>query len=201
VRRTARRGGIGATDRRTLRGERTRNELVDSVIQLLEAGNHRPTIAEVAERAGVSRRIISYHFHRVDVLFGNAAATQVERYRFLIAELPPRGPVDTRIRATCHQRRQLFEAISPILRMVRPGVDDSPGVRAVLAGLHAELLHQVLVTLGPEISSQGPDAPVLLQTVDAATGWEQWDVLRIRIGCSPAAAERAMVYSVTHLFQ
>ena len=49
-------------DGRTVRAERTRQALVDSLLNLLDEGQLTPTAAEIAARAGVSERSVFQHF-------------------------------------------------------------------------------------------------------------------------------------------
>jgi hypothetical protein len=124
---------------------------------------------------------------------------QVSRHLVLVAFVPPHGPVDARIRATCHQRRQLFEAIAPMLRVAYSKALRSPELIEILADLRSQLQHQVAVTFGPEISSGGSDAPVLLENLGLLTGWQSWDTLRCDTGRSASAAEQVMAVFVSRL--
>jgi AcrR family transcriptional regulator len=187
------------SDRRLIRGERTRQAIIEADVELIDAGNPRPSIRQVAERAGISVSQIYYHFGYVEVLVVNATALQVSRHCLVIAVIPPRGPVDVRIRATCHQRRQLLEAVAPVLRMAYSRSPGSPRLDDVLAEQRALLRGQVAATFGPELSSRGPRAAILLEALDVATGWQTWNTLRLHAGHSASVAEEVMVYSVTGL--
>ena len=129
-------------------------QIVDATIELIHAGNPRTDQPEIADHAGVSVRMIFYHF-------GADRGPVPDRGRLASSCATGRsspscrrtGPVEARIRATCRQRRQLFEAIAPVLRMAYSRVArlaDSP--TSVLAEKRALLRRQVAVTLRPEIS-------------------------------------------------
>jgi AcrR family transcriptional regulator len=182
------------SDRRLARGHLTRMLLVQAMIELIQEGNLRPTCRQLADRAGTSIRTLFNHFH-IDALLGDAAAETFSRHRVLV--VPPHGPIDSRIRATCHQRRELFEDVGPMLRVAQTRVELSPGLIDALGGLHTLLQQQVALTFGPEISSGGPDAPVLLEHLDLITGWQSWAMLRDLPGRTASSAERAMVAFVT----
>lgn len=187
------------SDRRLARGEHTRGTVVEAVVELINAGNPRPSVRQVAERAGISVSQIYYHFGYVEVLVIKAAAMQVSRHCLVVAVIPPRGPVDVRIRATCHQRRQLLETVAPVLRVAYSRGPGSPRLDDVLAEQRALLRRQVAATFGPELSSRGPHGGLLLEALDLATGWQTWDALRLHGGHSASGAEKVMVYSVTGL--
>ena len=186
------------SDRRVARGVHTHAILTEAMIELIIEGNPWPTARQVADRADTSVRTVFNHFH-IDVLFGHAAATLISRHRALVAIVPAKGPVDARIQATCHQRRQFFEAIAPLIRVAHIRVGSSPGLNKALQDLESFLQRQVAVTFGREISSDGRDGPLLLEQLDLITGWRTWNALRNRPVRSATAAEQAMVMFATRL--
>jgi hypothetical protein len=123
---------------------------------------------------------------------------QVSRHCLVVAVIPPRGPVDVRIRATCHQRRRLLETVAPVLRVAYSRGPGSSRLDDVLAEQRALLRGQVAATFDPELSSRDQSG-FLLEALDVATGWETWDALRLHRGHSASAAETFMVNSVTGL--
>ncbi len=187
------------TDGRLLRGERTRLQIIDATIELIDAGNPQPTSAEIAGHAGISVRMIFNHFGELEVLFRHAVTRQFLRHRSLIAILPANGPVEVRVRATCRQRRQLFEAIAPVLRMGYSRSLGSPFAYEVLSEMRSLLRRQVAVTLQPEISIRGSAGPVLLETLVVAADWLSWEALRTYAGYSADASEGLMVSALIHL--
>jgi AcrR family transcriptional regulator len=194
----ARRGTGPPHDGRAARGARTRIAIVEATIELIESGNTQPSTREVAERAGVSVRLLFHHFEDVPLIFRSAAALRSSRSRSLIGMIPPRGPVDLRIRAICHQRRELFEAIAPVLLATLARTSD---LHDVLGDLRSLLRQQLLVSLRPEILAHGRSAPVLLESLDQAAGWQNWHSLRSEAGRSAGEAEQVMVYTVTVLLR
>jgi TetR/AcrR family transcriptional regulator, regulator of autoinduction and epiphytic fitness len=183
-------------DGRVAKGARTRAAMVEATIALIESGNPRPTGQQVAAEAGVSVRLLFHHFEGVQTLFLDAAELQSARTRSLIGIIPPHGPVGLRVAAICHQRRQLFETIAPVLRatLARTGNRTDP-----LADRRALLRHQLAVGLRPEILARGRSAPVLLESLDVAAGWQSWTSLRVEAGLSATEAERVMAYTVAGL--
>ena len=53
---------LARIDGRLARSARTRHAVVDALLDLLGEGDLRPTAARIAERAGVSLRIVFHHF-------------------------------------------------------------------------------------------------------------------------------------------
>ncbi len=188
-------------DRRLARGDDTRATIVDATIALIRSGNPRPTVAEVARRAGVSVRLVHHHFHGVESLVLQAAELHSERYRSLITRLPPHGPVSIRVRAICHQRRLLFEALAPVLLAVILRAGGSSDKNDVVSEYRVLLRTQLAATLQPEMLAHGGEARILLDAIEVATGWQSWLSLRLEGGRSPAEAERVMYYAVSLLLR
>ena len=103
-------------DGRTVRGERTREALVESLLALLDGGELRPTAAQIAEGAGVSERSVFQHFPDREALFEAVAREQYERV------MPTLTPVDAslalgeRIDALVAQRCRMFEQVKGVRR-------------------------------------------------------------------------------------
>ena len=58
-----------AVDGRAARALRTRNRVVDALLDLIDEGDLRPPAADVARRAGVSLRSVYQHFDDLETLF------------------------------------------------------------------------------------------------------------------------------------
>jgi AcrR family transcriptional regulator len=185
------------SDRRAALGYHTQLELVEAAIDLITAGNPRPTIGQVTERAEVSRRTFFNHY-RIDGLYGAAAATQVLRARASIGPVPRQGPVAIRIKATCRQRRDVFEQIAIVVHAVQGRPATTPVLDNALEELAALLSDQMNRTFAREISRQS-DGSDLTLVLDLATDWDSWISLRFRHHFSAPAAERHLASLMTRL--
>ncbi len=189
------------SDRRLARGSRTRSFLLDSTIELIDAGNPSPTAPQVAAHAGVSNRLIFHHFSDVDQLFTLAVERQATRFEGLTAVIPARGPTDTRIRVIARQRRRLFEALGPALRASYARLPARAALSEVLARQRRLLRLQLEVILQPEIVARGEQAPEALETLHVITGWQSWSALRFESGHSATRAEQITVFTVDRVLQ
>ncbi len=187
------------SDRRRARGQRTRKNIVDATIDLIQAGNLRPTTRQVAVQAGVSVRLVFHHFRRLEVVILLAAELQASRHRAFVAIIPPHGPLPARIAAVCRQRRKLFEATGPVMEVAHARAWDTPGLSEVLARHRSLLRHQLEVAFGPELDSRGGASAYLLDLLEQATGWHYWRALRFDAGHPVSGAEQAMGVAVTEL--
>ena len=66
-------------DGRTVRGQRTRQALVDALFALLDDGRAASHGERIAQRAGVSERSVFQHFPDREALFEAVARQQWER--------------------------------------------------------------------------------------------------------------------------
>jgi AcrR family transcriptional regulator len=181
------------------RGRRTRRLLVEALLELVDEGATAPTIPQIADRAGVSVRLVFHRFDGRDELILASVALQSERYRTILFAIPARGPAELRIQALCRQRRLYFEEITPIHRVANVVAGNGDGLRQLLADDRMLLRHQLAVTLAPEVRARGTHSEELVNALERATGWEAWRALRDSQGMSTAVAERAMVFTTVHL--
>src|SRR5215208_6794482 len=79
-------------DGRTARAERTREAVVEALLELLDGGDVRPTAA----RAGVSERSVFQHFRDREALFEAAARRQYERVAPTLRRIDPELPLEQR---------------------------------------------------------------------------------------------------------
>ena len=186
-------------DGRVARGQQSRTAITEALVHLVDAGVPAPTIQQVAERAGVSVRLVFHHFRTAHGLQAAAVALQAERFRHVLFAVPPRGPPELRTRALCRQRRLYFEALAPTRRMAGVGGAADPALHALLTEDRVRMRQQLADTFAPEMAGRGTDAVALLDALDQATGWEAWLALRDVRDHSAATAERAMAFTTLRL--
>ena len=103
-------------DGRTARAERTREKVVDAVLELLDGGDVRPTAERIANRAGVSERTVFQHFADRESLFGAVGDAQAQRVLPTLEVIPADLPLDERIERFTEQRARLLERLSGVRR-------------------------------------------------------------------------------------
>lgn len=190
-----------ASDGRLARGERTRRQLAEALISLLEDGIAEPTAREVSARAGVSLRLVFHHFDDMEQLLRAAVKVQVERHWDHLRPVDPSLPVGERVAQIVRQRESLFEAISPVRRAAARVEAASPTVAGELSNARLVLRGAVQRAFGPELQAAGPARAELLDALEAAASWETWDQLRRRMGLGPAAARRVVIRTVISLLE
>jgi TetR/AcrR family transcriptional regulator of autoinduction and epiphytic fitness len=185
-----------ASDGRTARALRTRNAVVDALLDLIEEHNLRPSAAQVAERAGVSLRSVYQHFDDVETLFRVAGERHQQRLSHL--EPVPALPAHrrARVRAFVSHRAGWLEAISP---MARAAALQAPFSAAIAERQAAALVrHRAVLgaAFAPELS-RSAEPERLLNALTAAVAWSTWEGLRR--GASLPVEEAAAVVELTLL--
>src|SRR4051812_32742925 len=112
------------SDGRVLRGERNREAIVDALLALYDDGVLRPSVNDVAERAGVSARSVHNHFVDMEALRAEVAERQFQRYADLWEPPGADLELDERIAQLVDRRSALFEAITPVRRAAMLSVHD-----------------------------------------------------------------------------
>jgi AcrR family transcriptional regulator len=180
------------SDGRVARGERTRLALAEAMISLTEDGEARPTARRIAERAGVSLRLVFHHFEDLESILRAAVAIQEQRHWRQIQPVVPTLPLAERVTRVIRQRAAVFHAVAPVRRSADIVKDSSPVVAAELDRGRQWLRSQLRATFAPELDLRRPaKAQVLLDSLEVATSWETWEQLQ-RLGRTPSACRRTM---------
>ena len=186
-------------DRRVARGEETRRRLAEAMIALLEEGVAQPSAREIAQRAGVSLRLVFHHFEDMEQVLRAAVAVQVGRHWNRLQPVDPSLPLGERVQRIVRQRETLYEAISPVRRAAARAEAESPTISTELTRARRRLRRGLEATFGPDLRSAGRDER--LDALDVAASWETWDLLRTRMGTGRIAARRIVVRMMTSLLE
>jgi AcrR family transcriptional regulator len=182
-----------ARDGRVARGQRTRRNVAEALMELLRAGEQEPTAKAVARRAGVSLRLVFHHFADMDDLYQFVAALQLRRQWADMPQLSPRLSRATRIERTIAHRAALFEETSEIRRALVCRAPTSPAVREALAAADNLFLEDLKATFAPELADLPTSARAeYLGAMDTTTSWEAWERLRTTSGVPVRGARRVM---------
>ncbi len=185
-------------DGRVVRGERNRAAIADALLSLYDEGVLRPSVQQLAERAGLSTRSVHNHFADMESLRAEVADQQWARHAHLTAPLPADLPLAERIQAFVQQRGAFYEAITPVRRAALLSLHESPTIARRLGRLARILRSQFETLFAPELARAG-DAVV--EAIDLATSWEAWDRLRSQQRLSITASRRVVVALLTDLLE
>ena len=194
--------GIGRdeADGRVARRERNSDAVVDAIMVLIQSGETRPSMAEVARLAGVSERSIFRHFDTREALFGAVIERQLEVITGLLHEIPSTGPLSARVDAFVAERARLYEEITPMRRATVHFVEVSELVANQMADTRVWLRDELEQVFERELAKRPPsDRRDLVAAVDMATSWEAWNLLRTVEGCSVPRARRVLARVMNRL--
>ncbi len=159
-------------DGRTARAQRTRSSVIDAVLELVNAGDPRPTAPKIAETAGVSLRSVFQHFSDLDSLYTEAAGREWEALSPYLAPVDAGMGLVARIDAFVVQRIEIFERLQPIRTSSRLFEPFNDTMRAIIK--NAGVTHRIDTArvFARELAGD------LIRTdiAAAATSYEAWEV-------------------------
>ncbi|HEX6476807.1 MAG TPA: TetR/AcrR family transcriptional regulator [Acidimicrobiales bacterium] len=192
--------GTSELDGRAQRSARSREAVVDAMLDLLEEGALRPGAAEIAARAGVSVRTVFRHFEDLEQLFATATEHQAMRIGPLLLSAPPDGSRAERVAALVSHRADLYERIGPVRRAALRHEPFHEAVREGLAQARRLLRRHLLATLDAELQRlNGADRAAIVAALETATSFAAWDNLRVDQRLSVPQARAALTTTVTAL--
>ncbi len=175
-------------DGRAARSQRTREAVVQALLDLLRAGNLRPTAREIAERAGVSLRSVYTHFDDVEDLFCAAATEEVASLAAILRLVPSDGPLDARMDAFIAQRARIWEALGPVGRAAALQEPFSRSLSRMLASGRARARAEIERVFAAELAGRA-DA---VEAVDLIASESAWQQLRTHQGLDVTAASAVL---------
>ncbi len=167
------------SDGRTARGERTRRAVIDAHIALIEAGELKPTGAQIAEHAGISLRSLWANFSDLETLFGTTGAELLSRQDAMFVPVPPDLDLPQRVDKFCAQRARLLEFIAPYARAAGLREPYSRELRTNRLRHIGRVTDEIEALFARELSPL-PSArrTQAVQALGIASTWASWSVLR-----------------------
>ncbi len=187
-------------DGRSARAGRTRAAIVDAHIELLRAGNLRPTGEHIAARAGISVRSIWSHFPELEALFEATAAAVLDRQDRAFRPVDPGLALSARIDAFCGQRGRMLEQVAPFARASVLREPYSPALRDYHRRHVQRVIDEISLLFRGELAGLPADeCPAVTSALAAAATWGSWSTLRDDLGLSAAESRAVMARTVRAL--
>lgn len=182
-----------SADGRTARSIRTRDSVVEALLDLLCEGDPRPTARAIAERAGVSLRSVYVHFDDLEDLFLAAAGRQFQRIAPLLEPITTDAPLDERIANFAARQATLLEATTPVRLAASLQAPFSPVIAEIKRRLYAAALTELEVVFGTEVDRHSePERHRLLSSLEVATCGHAWTTLRTDAHLTVTEAKASM---------
>ena len=187
-------------DGRLARSARTRDAVVSALLDLLNDGDLRPTAARIAERAGISLRLVFHHFDDLETIYSELARTQTERVKHIATPVQPDMPLTDRIEQFCTQRSRLLETLSPVRRAAVLIEPFRPALARQLKHARDLTRAAAIAAFEPELSQLADDERrSTTAALDLATSWVAWEQMRRHQGLSETEARRTMATTIRAL--
>ncbi len=188
-------------DGRRSRSERSRNAIATAMLELIVAGTPHPSARQVAQRAGVSPRLVFHHFKDMEALYGKLMTLQAERLKPLLEmDIPSEAPFEERLAAFVDHRVTILEFISPVRRVIIGAEVVSPAIAAELDRLRAFKRQQTAAVFASEVSRlDAKTGAEVLAALQAVTSWTVWHSLRYHQKLSVEVAEQVMTRTIRGL--
>jgi TetR/AcrR family transcriptional regulator, regulator of autoinduction and epiphytic fitness len=183
-------GEAHVTDRRIVRANRTRDSVVDALLELIDEGNLRPTAREIAARAHVSLRSVYVHFDDVDALFHAAAIRHDERLDAVRGELVTTGSFEERLQAFVDRRARVYERSRHVGHAALLLEPFSPAMRSILDQARQTSWGELEVVFAAELGED--DDSRRCAVLDMLTHVRAWDTLRSHHGLTVDDAKAAV---------
>jgi len=191
---------LAPLDGRLARSARTRHAVVDALLDLLNEGDLRPTAARIAERAGVSLRLVFHHFDDLEAIYSKLADRQAERVKPLIVPISVALPLPRRIEDFSAQRSRLLETLSPVRRSAVLMEPFRPALAKQLKHARDLTRAATIAAFAPELSKLDADEKrAAIAALDVATSWVAWEQMRRHQGLSETEARRVMATTIRAL--
>lgn len=190
---------VPAVDGRSARAQRTRDSVVNAVLELAGAGDARPTAKEIADHAGISVRSVYVHFDDLDDLFRAAAARHFEQMSALLQPVDASLAIPDRIQAATAQRVAIHENFGAVRRAAEQWAPLSPALADLLRAGREVSRQDIERLFGPVLAGRA-DHDVALGAINLLLGAAAWDNLREQ-GLSTDAAAEIIVHTLTRLLE
>jgi TetR/AcrR family transcriptional regulator, regulator of autoinduction and epiphytic fitness len=191
-----------AGDGRHARSARSREAVVEAMLDLLNEGESRPTADQISARSGVSVRSIFRHFDDLESLYATAITMHLERVGPLFLLPPSSGSLEERVRDLVQRRAELFETITPVRAAAERVRGSSQVIDDRLEVARRTLRKQLKVMFEPELASTAEEGRAdLLDALELATSWRAWNTLRAEQGCSRRRATSVVETTVLSLLR
>jgi AcrR family transcriptional regulator len=193
------------TDGRQGRTQRSRRAICDACLDLVQEGVLQPIADQVAERAGLSRRSIFYHFKDLAELYDAVVEAGMRRCAPLLEEIPRSLPAGARVAKLAEVRARFLEATTPFRRSLATqalvGPVSGQAVRVARALLRKQRDEVAALFAGELAALEAALRAELVEALSAAVSPSIWEHLRASRGLSPLRARAVMQRSLGALLR
>jgi TetR/AcrR family transcriptional regulator, regulator of autoinduction and epiphytic fitness len=190
-----------AVDGRHARSERSRQAMVDALLDLLRSGTLRPSSAQIAERAGVTQRTLFNQFGDMDSLISAVAARQSERVLNLLPSAGD-GTLEERVANYSEGLEVLLEETMNVRWAVITSATPMAPASAAIGTARQFVRRRLTDAFAPELDAVGDAvASELIEALEIETDPVVWRLRRMQQDLTPAQARAVVERSVLSLLR
>lgn len=194
-----------AIDGRADRLMRSRLAFCDACLDLVQEGVLQPSADQIADRAGLSRRSIFYHFKDLAELYDAVVEAGMQRCAPLVEEIPRALPLGERVARLAELRAKFFEATTPFARaltaQVLVGTAREQAWRVSKQALDAQRDDVASLFAGELGGLPASERAETLDALAAAASPATWEYLRSGRGLSLPRARAVVARTLTALLR
>lgn len=192
----------GLQDSRIARDEGVRRTLIQTTLDLIQAGDVEPTAAAIATIAGISSKTLAHHFPSLADLYAAAFDLAVERVLDLVRAIDNATPLANRVELLVSDRARLFEEWLPLWHFAERVRGVAPPVGVGVVQFRKVLRERLAACFAAELGALDPDSRnLVLDSLDAAFGLDSWMNLRAQLRLSAVRASRTWRYTAGAIVQ
>lgn len=179
---------LEVVDGRTIRREKSRQRIIDAIIELVTDGKLEPTAEDVAVLANVTTRTVFRHFKDMEALYREIVADMHAETDALRVPFEPDRGWREQFDELLVRRTNLFERYTNRLLLSESLRSRSPAIANEMDVLVSQLRESLKARLPKAILSDS----IALASLEVALGWEVWIRLRRDQGLSVKRARSAV---------
>lgn len=164
-------------DGRTLRRTRNRQRVIVALLDLIREGDLDPSVANIADRAGVSHRSVFRYFDDINDLVHTAIDHEIERAAHLAA-IPDlgMGTLERRIDSWVDSRLRVFATTFQVGRVARRRALEIPSIDEGMRSIYQLSLTQMRNHFATELDQLGAEGGLILDAAMVQTSFESYDL-------------------------
>ncbi|MGI8752323.1 MAG: TetR/AcrR family transcriptional regulator [Acidimicrobiales bacterium] len=171
--------GAEELDGRVLRGQRTKEAVVEAFLSLIEDGDPQPTARAIAAGAGVSLRSVWQHFDDLEALYLAAGRREMEKVGPMMATIDHSFPSAERVATFVSRRVEALETMAPVARAARLREPFSRQLRANRDTFKKRYRDWIEATFVPELAALSAEERLdVVEAILSAGSFSAWSALR-----------------------
>ena len=184
-------------DGRHARVDRSRDEIVQSLLAIIHETGEMPSAEVLAERAKVSRRSVFRVFDdREDLLQATTAFMFAEVKRKFGQPGLSGGTVSDRTRRLVDHLADVYEYVTPVRRVSERQKAHQPLIREQQDRMRRLFRQRLEASLPDALPADEPKRRILLDALQLIASWNAWVFLRYDLGRSVHDAKAAVAHGL-----